>query len=126
MHLACELPHLNQYIMGNWLFRKSFLAFQRCLGPSVLCKDLQPYESNPNTFLHVSTQHSQGSYHFTDFTGLFTSQNALCQRGKSYKTPNSFKYFWYYLRMFITLQEFYVDIYQKQNILGKYTLQIAC
>lgn len=25
--------------------------------------------------------HLQGSYHFTDFTDLFTSQNALCQRG---------------------------------------------
>ena len=29
--------------------------------------------------------HSQGSYHFTDFTDLFTSQNALCQRGETIK-----------------------------------------
>lgn len=38
----------------------------------------------------------QGSYHFTDFTDLFTSQNALCQRGENYKTPNSFKCVWYH------------------------------
>ena len=29
----------------------------------------------------LSPPHSQGSYHFTDFTDLFTSQNALCQSG---------------------------------------------
>lgn len=90
---AGGLPYLNQHRMGTWLFRKSFLAFQRCLGPSVLCKD-QPCESNPSTFRRVSTPRSQGSYHFTDFTGLFTSQNTLCQRGESYKTPNSFKCVW--------------------------------
>lgn len=79
------------YACGLWItisepISGSFLAFQRYLGPSVLYKDLHPSKSNPSTFRYMSTPHSQGSYHFTDFTGLFTSQNTLCQRGKNYKT----------------------------------------
>lgn len=56
MYLAYELPYLNQYMMS--ILRKSFLAFQRFLGPSVLCKDLHLCKSQPSTFWHVCTPHT--------------------------------------------------------------------
>lgn len=98
--------------------RKSFLAFQRCVGPSVLCKGLWSCKSNPSTFQYVSTLYSQGSYHFADFNGLITIQNVLCQGEKTIKLqilsnmPGSIKNVYY----FIGTLSWYLP---KHNVLDK-------
>lgn len=81
---------------GHMVIQEVISSISKMFGAICSLQRSVTLQNKPSTFHHVATQCSQGSYHFTDFTGLIISQNALCQRGENYKTPNSFKCVWYH------------------------------
>lgn len=80
MYLVYELSYLNQYMMS--ILRKSFLAFQRFLGPSVLCKTCTSAKASQAHSWHVCTPTLTRVLSFYRlYRPIHQPECALCQRG---------------------------------------------